>query len=443
VDAVQQELVSYKLDSSGVYNRKDSISIPAESLSYSKDYSLSSSSGWILLSVDGLSPTHQIFKIDAEGIFSNKTYPLTGFRYCFMFATASVVAFREDQISTYTFVESSWMILRTEKPTSYTNYGTWQRIQPNYVYRFVRVGETEDYSAEIWTRLENGWGLAETIPLIGRELSNYFNVLYDGNDTVVMSFGSYGFGEFFVRRKVNNEWLLTQNLTEADVGFVSNNTDFGSFLGRSIQLVDHNTIVATAPYEGFTNDFSTVGGSIVWLERDKAGVWRATKRAQSKNQVTYGIGLVVLDTDVITFESVSNISLVNGEYAFNQSLYLTRASPCSVEPNDVTCQSLEASSCDSLPSTGEQLNVTSLFTINGPVNCGPISAHQTAFRKESETVEIDFTFSRSGVNNVTCTSVISCTMSPPQTNSPRSTTSAGLTFVVNLSLLASFVLALL
>ncbi len=419
LDGIKQQLVSFKRDSLGYYNYVDSR--PIADYSTINDLSLSTNGEWIFVSnYDFRVTSRQILRIDSNGIFANETYTIDAGQYSWMFDDGSVASFDADGIKTFNFNGTDWTITRTEIPEGYPELAySWFRRQSNYIYTSVQVSKVpETYEALIMARQPNHtWALVETIPLFDTDLGGDLIILYDGNDTIILGSGTgYGTdGRISVRHR-ENDWQAVQNITLDTVGIVEYN-QIGSFFAQNIQFVDQNTIVATAPHDGYYNQTVFIGGSIIWIERDESsGIWTPTKRATSNNPATFGVGLAVLDKQVITFEVESYVTIDGGNYYGNSTLYLTRAAPCLLEPTDVTCHNLTWTSCDTLPDNTNQLNVSSLYTINTSIGCGQVSVQQSGFARGSQSVMVEFTFTRSGFNDVICTSVISCTSSAPTTS---------------------------
>lgn len=371
-----------------------------------------------------------------------------------MFDDGSIVAFDQDKIRTYNFNGSNWIMTKDETPDSYPISQTWRRIQSNYVFSVTQVA-LDVYVAHIMAQKPDGtWMLKETIPILDTDiLGGYFNVLYDGNDTVIFGMGSsYGTDGRIVIKNRNDNWTPIQNITVGTIGIVE--YDYvGSFFGQQIQFVDQNTLVATAPHSGYVNATTFNGGSVTWFERIIAtGLWTPTKQATSSNYATFGVGLAVVNKRVLTFEAESYITNWE-EFYGNSSLYLTSAASCTVEPTAVTCQNVTLASCDSLPDNVSQLNLTALYTVNTFASCGQVSVQQTGFEIISQSALVEFTFSRSGVDDVTCTAVISCTSpapisgqqptsSPSSGNVPRPKTSDGSQagiFAITIAIIGVFV----
>lgn len=395
---ISNDVSLFKRNADGYYEKKATVSVPGA------PYEITTDGTWIAVSILGEYKSF-VFQIDEDGQQTNYHEIPSEFDSASLIAPNTFVVVNFTHLKTYEYDGAKWNLIDTSA------YGTPGELNYNSGSQKHRVTESTFtavyfYESQNWVFLmqrqaDKSWTLFDSfnISAIG-----YFpqHSTWNGNDTVVVSFGNPESAFTTYTRRGPGEWTHVHTYSW-EMGYSAQ-----SFLGDAVLLVDANNYLIGAPYNHYNGDGTS--GAVVLMHRDSAQhEWEFTVEFGrfSFRRYQFGFGLVANDYDVLMYGCIQP---PEGSSAFNCSFFTHPA--CFLDPIDVTCASpAELEQCNSLA-------IADLVTVNNP-QCGQVQQSVPEFHWSAEGVQFNVTLTRAFVPEVTCAISMTCPL-PPVTNTPAS-----------------------
>lgn len=330
--------------------------------------------------------TAHVFQVNANQVVQKTALDGVS-KWAKLLSDDSLVFVNETAIATYQFVSDTW-----------TLSGTTQIIvsfNPPHLYHLTDTTFAGIYldrsTVYLYRRKEDkSWALKESFTF--ENISEpAISVVWNGNDTVLLgSSATEPNGAVWLYTKQNNGWTATLTSDGSEIGIRPAGT-----LGFAILLLDPNTILVSAPLDGFSemNAQPFDAGSVNVLARDTDGEWKWHVRVESEPKVMFGFGMALADQDILV------LGCTRGNSSETPCRYHSLPT-CFRQASQVTCKQID--SCQA-----GDFDISSLYSVNDP-QCGDTSAAVSKVSVDASSVKLNLVIDRIGAPSSSCDAIVAC-----------------------------------